>query len=93
MEADDDGEPIAVRLFPLPLVPAALSIALVSPAHRGHRLGLALKVRNHTELQRSHSERRIVHTWNAEQNTAMNAVNAELGFRPVELAQELQRRI
>ena len=66
---------------------------LVSPAHRGHRLGLALKVRNHTELQRSHSERRIVHTWNAEQNTAMNAVNAELGFRPVELAQELQRRI
>jgi GNAT superfamily N-acetyltransferase len=66
---------------------------LVSPAHRGHRLGLALKVRNHTELQRSHSERRIVHTWNAEQNTPMNAVNAELGFRPVELAQELQRRI
>ncbi|QNE18988.1 GNAT family N-acetyltransferase [Kribbella qitaiheensis] len=66
---------------------------LVSPAHRGHRLGLALKVRNHTELQRSHSERRIVHTWNAEQNTAMNAVNATLGYRPVELAQELQRRI
>jgi predicted N-acetyltransferase YhbS len=66
---------------------------LVSPAHRGHRLGLALKVRNHSELQRSHTERRIVHTWNAEQNTAMNAVNAELGFRPVELAQELHRRI
>ena len=66
---------------------------LVSPAHRGHRLGLALKVRNHTELQRSHSERRIVHTWNAEQNTPMNAVNAELGYRPVELASELQRRI
>ncbi|WP_133980747.1 GNAT family N-acetyltransferase [Kribbella voronezhensis] len=66
---------------------------LVAPAHRGHRLGLALKVRNHLELQRSHSERRIAHTWNAEQNTAMNAVNAVLGFRPVELAQELQRRI
>ncbi|WP_112243099.1 GNAT family N-acetyltransferase [Kribbella monticola] len=66
---------------------------LVSRAHRGHRLGLALKVRNHLELQRSHSERRIVHTWNAEQNAPMNAVNAELGFRPVELAQELQRRI
>lgn len=66
---------------------------LVAPAHRGHRLGLALKVRNHTELQRSHSERRIVHTWNAEQNTAMNAVNAELGFRPVEVAHELHRRM
>jgi hypothetical protein len=34
-----------------------------------------------------------VHTWNAEQNTAMNAVNALLGFRPVELAHELHRRI
>jgi GNAT superfamily N-acetyltransferase len=66
---------------------------LVSPAHRGHRLGLALKVRNHRELQRSHSEPLVVHTWNGEHNTAMNAVNAQLGFRPVELHQEWQRRI
>lgn len=66
---------------------------LVAPAHRGHRLGLALKVRNHLELQRSHSERRVVHTWNAEQNTAMNAVNERLGFRPVEQSEEWQRRI
>jgi GNAT superfamily N-acetyltransferase len=66
---------------------------LVSPAHRGHRLGLALKVRNHGELQRSHSEPLVVHTWNGEQNTPMNAVNAELGFRPVEQSQEWQRRI
>jgi GNAT superfamily N-acetyltransferase len=66
---------------------------LVSPAHRGHRLGLALKVRNHLELQRTNPEPRVVHTWNAEQNTAMNAVNAALGFRPVELAHELHRRI
>jgi GNAT superfamily N-acetyltransferase len=66
---------------------------LVAKEHRGHRLGLALKVHNQLEMQRSHPERRIVHTWNAEQNTAMNAVNAELGFRPVELAHELHRRI
>lgn len=66
---------------------------LVSPPHRGHRLGLALKVRNHRELQRSHSEPLVVHTWNGEQNTAMNAVNAKLGFRPVEQSQEWQRRI
>jgi GNAT superfamily N-acetyltransferase len=63
---------------------------LVSPPHRGHRLGLALKVRNQRELQRSHSERLVVHTWNGEQNTAMNAVNAKLGFRPVEQGQEWQ---
>jgi GNAT superfamily N-acetyltransferase len=66
---------------------------LVSPAHRGHRLGLALKVRNHLQLQRTHSEPLVVHTWNAEQNTAMNAVNAKLGFRPVEQGQEWQGRI
>lgn len=35
----------------------------------------------------------MVHTWNGEENTAMNAVNAELGFRPVELLQEWQRRL
>jgi GNAT superfamily N-acetyltransferase len=65
---------------------------LVSPAHRGHRLGLALKVRNYQELQRSHPEPLVVHTWNGEQNTAMNAVNARLGFRPVELLHEVQRK-
>lgn len=74
-------------------VNAMQSGTLVAPAHRGHRLGLALKVRNHLELQRSHAERRVVHTWNAEQNTAMNAVNERLGFRPVETCEDWQRRI
>ncbi|TDD51528.1 N-acetyltransferase [Kribbella antibiotica] len=66
---------------------------LVAPAHRGHRLGLALKVANHLELQRTHTEPRVLHTWNAEQNTAMNAVNARLGYRPVELTEEWQRKL
>lgn len=74
-------------------VNAFQSGTLVAPAHRGHRLGLALKVRNHLELQRIHSDRRVVHTWNGEQNTAMNAVNERLGFRPVEQSEEWQRRI
>ncbi|TWD79443.1 acetyltransferase (GNAT) family protein [Kribbella amoyensis] len=65
---------------------------LVSPAHRGHRLGLALKVRNHRELQRSRPQPLVAHTFNAETNTAMNAVNARLGFRPVERAEEWQRK-
>ncbi|WP_432942395.1 hypothetical protein ACQPXM_35680 [Kribbella sp. CA-253562] len=65
---------------------------LVARAHRGHRLGLALKVRNHLELQQVHGGPMVVHTWNGEQNTAMNAVNAQLGFRPVERAEEWQRR-
>jgi len=74
-------------------VNAFQSGTLVAPAHRGHRLGLALKVRNHLELQREFTDRRVLHTWNAEQNTAMNAVNERLGYRPVELTEEYQRRI
>ncbi|WP_405059649.1 GNAT family N-acetyltransferase [Kribbella sp. NBC_01505] len=66
---------------------------LVAPAHRGHRLGLALKVANHLVVQRAHSEPRVLHTWNAEQNTAMNAVNERLGYRPVELTEEWQRKL
>lgn len=66
---------------------------LVAPAHRGHRLGLALKVRNHLELQRTHTAPVVMHTWNAEQNTAMNAVNERLGYREVELTEEWQRKI
>ncbi|MEV6288213.1 hypothetical protein [Kribbella sp. NPDC051770] len=64
---------------------------LVAPAHRGHRLGLGLKARNHRELQHDHPEPLVVHTWNGEQNTAMNAVNAQLGFRPVERHEEWQK--
>lgn len=64
---------------------------LVSPAHRGHRLGLGLKARNHRELQKVHGGPMVVHTWNGEENTAMNAVNAQLGFQPVERHEEWQK--
>lgn len=66
---------------------------LVVPAHRGHRLGLALKVRNHLELQQTDPGKAVVHTWNAQQNDHMNAVNAQLGFRPVEAHQEWQLKL
>lgn len=57
---------------------------LVLPAHRGHRLGLAVKVANLQRAQAEHGERRVLHTWNAESNQHMLAVNEQLGFRPVE---------
>jgi GNAT superfamily N-acetyltransferase len=66
---------------------------LVVPTHRGHRLGLAMKVRNHAELQRDHPQPAVAHTWNAQQNDHMNAVNARLGFRPVELSEQWQRMV
>jgi GNAT superfamily N-acetyltransferase len=66
---------------------------LVLPDHRGRRLGLAMKVRNHAELQAAYQGPAVAHTWNAEQNAHMNAVNALLGYRRVELSQEWQRAL
>lgn len=57
---------------------------LVLPAHRGHRLGLALKVANLAWVQAEHPERTAVRTWNAESNNPMIAVNEAMGFEPVE---------
>jgi GNAT superfamily N-acetyltransferase len=57
---------------------------LVLPEHRGHRLGLALKVANLAWVQAEHPERRAVRTWNAESNGPMIGVNDALGFEPVE---------
>lgn len=63
---------------------------LVLPAHRGHRLGLALKVANLAWVQREHPGRAVVHTFNAASNAPMVFVNDALGFRPVERVGEWQ---
>ncbi len=64
---------------------------LVLPEHRGHRLGLALKVTNLSVVVAAFPRRRRVHTWNAEDNAPMVAVNDAMGYRPVERIGEWQR--
>jgi hypothetical protein len=59
---------------------------LVDRAHRGHRLGMAVKVANLRELQRAHPERETVATGNDATNAHMVGINEELGFRVVESA-------
>lgn len=61
---------------------------LVRDEHRGHRLGLALKVENMRALQTAHPELNRIVTWNAEQNGPMVKVNVDLGFEIVEYCQE-----
>jgi GNAT superfamily N-acetyltransferase len=56
---------------------------LVLPSHRGHRLGLALKVFTMQESADLLEGRRRIHTYNAASNTHMIAVNEALGFRQV----------
>lgn len=66
---------------------------LVLPGHRGHRLGLALKVANQTSLRDRFPAVHGVHAWNADVNEHMNAINARLGFTTVERLVEVQREV
>ncbi|MBK6886298.1 MAG: GNAT family N-acetyltransferase [Tetrasphaera sp.] len=62
---------------------AAQSDTLVHPEHRGHKLGIAVKVANLRALARDEPEVDTVFTWTSPDNAPMNALNALLGFRTV----------
>lgn len=53
---------------------------LVLREHRGHGLGLAMKLANLRALQREKPDVARVRTWNADTNTHMVAINERLGF-------------
>ena len=55
---------------------------LVTREHRGHGLGLALKLANLRVLAERLPQVRTVRTWNAAENAHMLAVNTAMGFRP-----------
>jgi hypothetical protein len=55
---------------------------LVVGGHRGHGLGLALKVANLSQLAREMPRVRTIYTWNAEENSHMLDINRRLGFVP-----------
>ena len=54
---------------------------LVHGEHRGHRLGLAVKLANLRLLAAEAPERVRIHTWNADENAHMLAINHRMGFR------------
>jgi GNAT superfamily N-acetyltransferase len=66
---------------------------LVRPDHRGHRLGMAVKVANLRTLSETQPQITTVVTFNADVNAPMVAVNDQLGFRPVSWMGELQKRL
>jgi RimJ/RimL family protein N-acetyltransferase len=66
---------------------------LVSRAHRGHRLGLAMKVANMRALRERFPGCERIITCNADVNAHMNAVNERLGFHEVEQCVAMQRRV
>ena len=70
-----------------------VGITIVDPAHRGHRLGLALKLATHDLAVTTYPELVALDTSNAEVNTWMNAVNEALGYRTIETLLELQKKL
>jgi GNAT superfamily N-acetyltransferase len=66
---------------------------LVDRAHRGHRLGVAVKVANLRAFRAVHPEdRRRIVTWNAEVNTHMIEINERIGFRAAARGGQLQKK-
>jgi GNAT superfamily N-acetyltransferase len=57
---------------------------IVRVDHRGHRLGVLLKIANLHQIRTELPDVRYINTWNAESNTHMIAVNDALGFRLME---------
>jgi GNAT superfamily N-acetyltransferase len=66
---------------------------LVRRDHRGHRLGMAVKLANLRAIQADRPERTIVTTTNSAANGPMVAINEQLGFTPVDISAELVRRL
>jgi GNAT superfamily N-acetyltransferase len=63
--------------------PVTQEDTLVLREHRGHRLGMLLKVANLQYLEQTAPGHPCVLTWNAEENRAMLDVNEAVGFVPI----------
>jgi GNAT superfamily N-acetyltransferase len=66
---------------------------LVRGEHRGHRLGIAVKVANLRLLQRERPDITRLTTYNAEVNAHMIGVNEAMGFVPVARLGDFQKRL
>ena len=72
---------------------ADIGDTLVLPDHRGHRLGLAMKVLLHQKTRELFPGAEVIATGNATTNTFMNAVNEQLGYELVDRIFELQKLV
>jgi GNAT superfamily N-acetyltransferase len=68
-------------------------ITLVHPEHRGHRLGMLVKLENLRQLRTLRPELRRIETGNADVNAHMIAINDVLGFYPYAAWADYQRKL
>lgn len=64
---------------------------LVLREHRGHGLGMLAKLAVLDDLARVRPHAERIHTWNAQENAHMLAINVALGFRQASVDAEWQR--
>ncbi len=90
----DSGELAAYTVLELPRSKPWLAEqddTLVAAAHRGHRLGMLVKIANLRRLLAQYPAVQRVNTYNAAENEHMLAINVALGFRPAGYDGEWQR--
>jgi ADP-ribose pyrophosphatase YjhB (NUDIX family)/GNAT superfamily N-acetyltransferase len=88
-----DGRPAGYTLIYLPRTDpdhAQQDDTLVLREHRGRHLGTQLKLANLDQLAKHRVDQRLLHTWTADSNGAMQKVNARFGFRAVEQLHECE---
>jgi GNAT superfamily N-acetyltransferase len=66
---------------------------LVAPGHRGHGLGMLVKIANLRRAEMLWPDATCVMTWNANENRHMLAINIALGFKPSGFEGEWQKRL
>jgi GNAT superfamily N-acetyltransferase len=84
---DTTGQPVAWTMVGTDIGPtthAWQAITIVDPDHRGHRLGLLVKIANLEQLRARDPHVRYLTTYNAAENAKMIAINETLGFRIVD---------
>ncbi|GEK21877.1 GNAT family N-acetyltransferase [Cellulomonas xylanilytica] len=90
------GEPAAFSMVEYPLDKPAVVFqgdTLVLREHRGHGLGMVAKIAVLDALAGVRPRAARIHTWNAQENAHMLAINVALGFRQASVDAEWQRAL
>jgi len=86
------GQTVVIVPAVQPWIASQLDTSVVE-GHRGHRLGMSLKIAMLRELAEAEPQVRTLETWNAASNSYMIAVNETLGYRVVSGAIEWQKHL
>lgn len=72
---------------------AAQDLTIVAPTHRGHRLGLLVKLANLRQLRQRFPRIREIWAENADVNKHMIAINTALGYESIDAVRVYQRKL